>query len=222
MKKTLVILANSVKNGQHCVAGKEIISKAWYRPVSDNIGSEISHEQAKCKNSYGIFPISVLQKIEINISHAAPLLNQPENVVIFNEVWLQRYKIDRNELVDYLDQPTLLWNNESSSSSGDNDRVSFQKIQSGNIKIEQSLYLLSTDNVKVIVQENYENKKRLRVSFDYNKFSYNLATTDPVLWKHFLSKEAGVYEYESPMFLCISLAGRFDDGFCYKLVASVL
>lgn len=123
MKKTIVILADSVKHGQHCVAGKDIVTKKWIRPVSDAYGSELTHEQAKCKNPYGIFPISILQKIEMQFSQAAPLINQPENHIITNETWLQRYKIDRNELASYLDNPEILWFNESSSGNGEIESV---------------------------------------------------------------------------------------------------
>ena len=41
IKKTIVILANSVKHGNHCVAGKCITSKSWARPVFDVSGGEL-------------------------------------------------------------------------------------------------------------------------------------------------------------------------------------
>ena len=222
MKKTIVILANSVKHSQHCVAGKDIITKKWIRPVKNIEGCELSHEQAKCKNPHGIFPISVLQKIEIEFSCNAPLINQPENYVITDCVWLQRYKLERNELNAFLDNPEILWDNESSSGSGSNDRIDYNKILNENIKINQSLYLISPDSSTVLVTTNIENKKRIRVSFTYRDVFYNLATTDPVIWKEYSSRETGEYQFENPKILCISLGEKFDDGFCYKLVASAI
>lgn len=222
MKKTIVILANSVKHGQHCVAGKDIITKQWIRPVNGVKGSELTHEQAKCQNPHGVFPISVLQKIEMSFSQAAPLINQPENCIITDDVWLQKYKIERNDLIHYLDNPKSLWSNESSSGNGQYDRVAHYQILSRSVLIEQSLYLIRLDEIEVVVTTNIENKKRIRVSFFYNSIAYNLATTDPVLWKDFSNKAIGNYQFDTEKFLCISLGGRFDDGFCYKLVAAVL
>ncbi len=222
MKKTIVILANSVKHGQYCVAGKDIVTKQWVRTVKDKEDSELSHEQAKCKNPYGVFPISVLQKIEIGLSQAAPLINQPENYIITDEIWLQRYKIDLNELNSYLDNPDILWSNQSSSGNGQNDRVDYNQILNENLMIEQSLYLIKSDEIKVHVSINIKNKKRIRISFVYKDTSYNLATTNPILWKEFSNREIGEYQFNSTKTLCISLGEKFDDGFCYKLVASVL
>lgn len=222
MKKTIVILANSVKHGKHCVAGKEIISKQWIRPVNDKERSELSREQAKCKNPHGVFPINVLQKIEISFLQAAPLINQPENFIITDEIWVQRFKIDRNELNSYLDNPEILWNNESSSGNGKNDRVDYNQILTDNVVIDQSLYLIKPDEINVLVTTNIENKKRIRISFVYKDTTYNLATTDPILWREFSNRETGEYQFDNQKILCISLGEKFDDGFCYKLVAAVL
>lgn len=222
MKKTIVILANSVKHGQHCVAGKDIVTKQWIRPVKDPNGSELTHEQARCRNPYGVFPISVLQKVEMGFLRKAPLINQPENFIITNEIWSQAYKMDRNELHSYLDSPEILWSNESSSSNGENDRVNYDEITNGNIVIEQSLYLIKPKSTKILISINIENKRRVRISFLYKNIVYNLATTDPVVWKEFSNKGVGEYQFDVSKFLCISLAEKYDDGYCYKLVASVL
>lgn len=92
----------------------------------------------------------------------------------------------------------------------------------GNVVIKQSLYLINPDSVKVLVSTNNENKKRIRLCFVYKKVTYNLATTDPIVWRKFLNKDAGEYQFNEPKFLCISLGEKFSDGFCYKLVAAIL
>ena len=40
MRKVIVVFANSVKHGKHCVAGKDVQSKKWIRPVSNAEGAE--------------------------------------------------------------------------------------------------------------------------------------------------------------------------------------
>lgn len=41
--------ANFIKHGQHCVAGKCVNTGKWIRPVSNQQGAELSHEQATPK-----------------------------------------------------------------------------------------------------------------------------------------------------------------------------
>ncbi|CAM2747568.1 hypothetical protein VIOR103205_01090 [Vibrio ordalii] len=59
----VVVLANSIKHGQHCVAGKCVNTGKWIRPVSNLQGAELSHQQAKIQNPHGIFNVKPLQKI---------------------------------------------------------------------------------------------------------------------------------------------------------------
>lgn len=44
MVKTIVVLAKSIKHGKYCVAGKDINSNEWVRPVLDRSGAELSEQ----------------------------------------------------------------------------------------------------------------------------------------------------------------------------------
>jgi len=222
MKKTIVILANSIKHSQHCVAGKDIVTKDWIRLVSNANGSELTDEQTLYRNPYGKFPIKVMQKVEIEFLQAAPLINQPENYIIMDAIWLQRYNLGRYELDSYLDNPDILWSNISSSIQGENDKVSYEHIEKGHVVITQSLYLIKVNNAKVIVITNIMNNKRIRLSFAYKGINYNLAVTDPSMRENFLYRDIGEYQLNEIKYLCISLAEPFTDGFCYKLAAAIL
>lgn len=222
MKKTIVILANSVKHNQHCIAGKDIVTKDWIRPVSNANGSELTHDQIVCENPYGKFPIKVMQKVEIEFSQIAPLVNQPENYIITDTIWLQRYNLGRNELDSYLDNPEILWANINSSMQGENDKVSYEDIEKGHVIITQSLYLIKVNNPEVIVITNIMNNKRIRLRFVYKGINYNLAVTDPSIWGDFSYRDIGEYQLNETKYLCISLGEAFNDGFCYKLVAAIL
>lgn len=222
MKKTIVILANSVKHNQHCVAGKDIATKDWIRPVSNANGSELTHNQIICENPYGKYPIKVMQKVEIEFLQKAPLINQPENYIITNTIWLQRYNLGRNELDSYLDNPEILWANMNSSVQGENDKVSYEDIEKGHVIITQSLFLIKVNNPEVIVITNIMNNKRIRIRFVYKGINYNLAVTDPSVWEEFSYRDIGEYQLNETKYLCISLGEAFNDGFCYKLVAAIL
>jgi len=109
MNTTIVIFANSVKHGKHCVAGKVVGSQQWIRPVSDMNGAELSDQQCLYENPHGRFKVKPLQKIEMKLSRPAPLLSQPENHLISDEIWHQKYRIEKNEVSNYLDTPDSLW-----------------------------------------------------------------------------------------------------------------
>ncbi len=201
-KKTIVVLANSLKHNQHCVAGKCVVTKKWLRPVADATGRELNHVQVKYVNPYGKFNVKPKQKIIIGLGCHAPLPNQPENYIVDNSVWQQHYSIDDSELMYYLDTPDNLW--------GENDRVPYSMITNRTTIINQSLYLIKVYNVKLY--KNQGNKRR--ASFNYNNINYDLAVTDPNFDKVFNENHG------RDSILCVSLGENFK-GDCYKLIATI-
>ena len=203
MIKTVVILANSVKHGKHCVAGKCVNTKQWIRPVSDNEGKELTNEHVSYINKYGKYVVKPKQKIEMNLIQGVPLVNQPENYLINNNsTWQQRYKIEDFELEQYLDHPLTLW--------GTSTNVSYNEVINGNINIEQSLYLVKVDNLELHI--NNINKRRAK--FTYNNIAYNLPVTDPQFDKIKSNNQ------QLLSILCLSLGECFNNN-CYKIVATI-
>lgn len=197
----IVILANSVKHGQHCVAGKCTTTGAWIRPVSNAQGAELSHEQAKCQNPYGIYGVKPLQKIRMGFSQHVPLTHQPENYLIDGNVWQQHYSIGLPDLYNYLDQPNDIW--------GLDNRVQHSLITSGIYSVAQSLYLIQVNELRLYTEDN-----RRRASFTYNGIDYDLAVTDP-RFDDIVENNQAVNQI-----LCVSLGEEYQ-GYCYKLVAAV-
>jgi len=202
IQKTVVILANSIKHHQHCVAGKCIETKQWIRPVSTMEGAELSHNQSLYHNQYGKFIVKPMQKIEMYFHSVAPLVNQPENHLINEQQWQQKYKLKDHELPLYLDHPENIW--------GESDRVSYAEIVQNHITITQSLYLIQVENLRLYVNQ-YEKR---RANFLYNSVAYDLAVTDPNFDKQVSE------DYEGMGILCISLGEEYQ-GSCFKLVATV-
>lgn len=197
----VVVLANSVKHGQHCVAGKCISTGRWIRPVSDDNGTELSHEQAKYQNPYGTFGVKPLQKIRMGFSRHVPLQHQPENYLIDGNLWTQNYSIAAADLPRHLDEPNDLW--------GEGNRVQHSQITMGLYNVPQSLYLVKVDDLNL-----YNNGDKRRASFTYNSIDYDLAVTDPKF------DETVREQREVNDILCISLGEEYQ-GYCYKLVATI-
>lgn len=198
----MVVFANSVKHGKHCVAGKLIDSNEWIRPVANDLGAELNNQQIKYRNPYGEFLTKTLQIIKFTYLKHVPLINQPENYLIDDQVWKQNYSINESEINEYLDMPYDLW--------GSEDRVSYNEILNKEIVIKQSLYLVKVDNFKLY--KSSSNKRR--ASFYYNKVPYDLAVTDPFFEKNF----SRINELQN--ILCISLGEEYR-GSCFKLVAAI-
>jgi len=208
MRKVIVVFANSVKHGKHCVAGKDIQTKQWIRPVGDAGGAELDHNQCVCVNPYGKYAVKPLQKVEIDIAAHSPLINQPENHLIGIGEWNQRYRIKAPEVAHYLDAPDTLW--------GTENRVAFSQIESGAVNIEQSLYLVKVSDLTIY--KTIDNRRR--ASFSYNGNSYDLPVTDPNFENHLQNPQ-------HQNVLCVSLGEKYDpDGgenySCYKIVATII
>lgn len=201
--KKIVILANSIKHGEHCVAGKCTTTGQWIRPVSTAGGEALTHTQVMCRNPHGLFIAKPLQKVIIQLDSAAPLKHQPENyLVAANSEWQQDYKVDEHALPGLLDDPISLW--------GQDNRVSYAAISQSNHKTEASLFLVQTEKLHLYV--NSENKRR--VQFYYKGIAYDLPATDPQF-------DSIVNEGRKNLgVICISLGEEFN-GYCYKIAAAI-
>lgn len=112
MKKKIVILAKSIKNGHFCIAGKDLTTGEWIRPVSDKDGSAITREQSKLTfqgASAEPLDCTVFHNVEIDFLQHSPLDFQPENYVISERPWIQHYKFNPNNIFELLDNPETLW-----------------------------------------------------------------------------------------------------------------
>ncbi|RJL48825.1 hypothetical protein D5078_01385 [Pectobacterium carotovorum] len=202
MKKTIVVLASSVKHQGRCIAGKDITTGMWIRPVGDTGGKELTLDQAKYTNPYGQYEIKNLIKIEIDFTESAPLNYQPENFLFSQEPFQQRYSITKSDLVNMLDSPNDLW--------GITDNVDPLLIAMNSIVISQSLYLVRVNDLNLYLDDN----GKRRASFTYNHINYNLSVTCRKFDAYVNGDEA------SEGIICVSLGELFRDKH-WKIVAAI-
>lgn len=212
MKQEIVVLANSLKHANRCVAGKTIYTKEWIRPVSNANGDAISVANTAVLNNRTNkkWPLKLLQKTEITFSCHAPRINhQPENFVISNDPWIDKYKIAHNELKYYLDYPENLW--------GLGNSIPYLNAEQGCLQqINASLYLIEVQNLRLYTNQ-FNGAIRRRAAFTYNSNLYDLAVTCLTFDNHIQT-----YNYYESAILCISLGESSPhDNRCYKLIASI-
>ena len=118
-------------------------------------------------------------------------------------------KIEKNEIIEYLDFPDDLW--------GIGNSVGYQDESKGCVQqILSSLYLIQVSNLKLYTN-NFNEKIRPRASFSYNSINYDLAVTC-LAFNDYMRTSSN---YDSAI-LCISLGEPYSvDNRCYKLVASI-
>ncbi|HHE9442967.1 TPA: hypothetical protein ACPG1Q_000752 [Haemophilus influenzae 10810] len=209
MKKTIVILAKSIKNGHFCIAGKDLSNFEWIRPVSTEEGGEITKQQSKLTYQgaeASPWDCCIFHNVEIDFQRRVPLYFQPENYLISTEhQWIQKYRSLPNILESLLDSPVSLWGSVS-------PRINKETIIQDD-KFSNSLYLIKVQNLKLYINEY----KKRKVSFEYKNVLYSdFSCTDP----SFDSLMSQKKEYCSAI-LCISLGELFKDNFHYKIVASI-
>lgn len=215
--REIIILANSAKKGGHCVAGKDIKTGEWIRPVSTIYGGELSREQVTLRSHNYEWVAKTLNKVIINFHYHTPLSNQPENHLINLSPWKPNFKFNRKNLDKYLDTPEHIW-----MYSSKQDRVDYRLFEHGLIQNHQSLYLIKVELITYSVVLNTQGKQRLKGKFIYNDFEYTFPVTDPVYWKY-KNAPLGHTFIETDKYLCLSLGEKFEaTGECFKLIAAVI
>ncbi|MGD0578940.1 MAG: hypothetical protein ABSC08_08430 [Bryobacteraceae bacterium] len=221
--KRIVCLANSIKTGGSCIAGKEVLPNGdyggWIRPVSERKTAEVWPKE--CKYRDGVLP-KLLDIIDVPLRDAAPHNHQSENHIIdTTRRWMKVGELPWNVLPQLLDRPTTLWINRDRTSAGAFNCMSQEEAATQNY----SLALIRPENFVVKVGSKAwdgEKTRTYRGSFRYNGVAYALQLTDRVVTNAYQSKEEGDYPLEG-VDICVSLTEpwRRDNNRCHKLVAAV-
>lgn len=226
MFKHVLILANSVKRGDHCVAGREIKSDGkqysfgkWIRPMG------AMHEGALSTADVSYLSgkqASVLEFVEMHLDGKVATSAQPENWRNQDgQKWktTKEYALPTKKQFDDLlaETPTDLWLEPSRNT----DRASEAFIQQDPPK--QSLYLIRPHDFYIIRETRYAGKLQWRGTFNFKKKQYNLALTDPVITSKYRAKPDVYVKLTDgdDVFLCISLTAPFR-GDHYKVIATVI
>lgn len=118
IRKTIVVLANSVKKSGRCLAGKELVrlgdrwqAGKWIRPVGTTDGGEVP--LYSMTRALGHDP-KLLEIVEISLDRAVPLPDQPENWLLEKSFeagsWKSVGHFEWEQTSVLLDTPPELWN----------------------------------------------------------------------------------------------------------------
>ncbi|KAE9540626.1 hypothetical protein HT665_08465 [Ursidibacter maritimus] len=205
MNKTIVILAKSIKNGHFCIAGKDILTNDWIRPVSTRDGGAITDIQSRITFEGGPkpYPCKLLNQVSINFSEHVPRNHHPEDYLISDSQWIHRYNYN-DELANLLDHPNDLW--------GRGARIPQDTM------IGASLYIVRVSNVTLRVSLDQNGNRKRRMDFIYNDIPYNdIPCTDPSFDTRIGDSEYLPYDNA----IIVLSIGELFNGYHYKLVATI-
>ena len=212
----IICLANSWKHGERCIAGIDIHSKKWVRPIytdsSDTLNGSIP---SNIRLVDGIEP-RLLDIISIPLAKKGDDFGfQSENRNILPGTWIKMGEVAPNQLIGLCDQnPCILHNF---------DRyVTLPFLQSLPVQERKTLQLVYTEKLSI----STTNKKwKASLKTNYNAILTDATITDP----EFVSKLEWGYIPQNPCLVTVSLSMPFvpsenwkKDPPYWKLIAGIM
>ena len=221
--KRFICLANSVKYGGFCIAGREILPDGsyggWLRPVSTRPTAELSFMEPLYADNESP---RLLDVIDVPLARPHALHHQTENHQIDPSLqWRRLGRLPKRSVAELCDLPSSLWINGEQTSGGCNNCVTADKAA----KLKSSLYLISVSEITMQVRTASRTEHArftYKGNFTYNSAEYFLNLTDPIVIDYLCRKGLGKYRFDN-VYLTVSLTEPFAfDNRCHKLIAAVM
>jgi hypothetical protein len=211
MEKEIIVLAMSEKYGNYCIAGIDISTGKWIRPMSER------------KDLFGAVPLDIkynngkkpkiLDIAKINFIRYEPNRTQTENYVYdSSQRWIKKGTFSKNDLPKYINRNKYIFFNDDKKLEP-KDILNIPKIKRYSLTLVKPLTI--DINIKTFEQKN------ITISFNYNNINYEyIKVTDPIFKNEYLSHDDG-WETLSNCFLVLSL-GEEWKGYLWKMVATII
>ena len=225
--KRIVVLANSRKHSERCVAGKEILPNGyggWIRPVSARHGHGIDDRDSTYADGNAL---QVLDVVDVPLVGPRPYACHTENCLISDpDYWVKVGAFDWGQARALAENPPTLWTNGDSTRAGMNDQIEISKAKA----FESSICLVHVSAVELHVldpgAEYGKPKRRVQARFTFNGIVYWLWTQDLVIEKQHLTYAVGTVTRLGESLIAVSLAEatekRPGEYYHYKLAAAIL
>ena len=212
----IVILANSKRPGGRCIAGIDIKTEEWIRPVEIHTQTIFKRRDERSIPEYVATKYNLLDIVKIPLSSDKPQdCYQRENCFVASWDWEIIGKMPPQKILKYCEDATVILHS-------DNDRVDPRVLEELPFEQWKSLQLVRRE-----VQFSRDNYKHYdwRASFyDGSGHLLSLKVTDPKIEERL----NGCVEIGNDCILTISLAAPWappnssQPERCYKLIAGVI
>ncbi len=210
----IICLANSKKEGERCIAGIDVQTGEWIRPVSSRKDGAITPEMRLIDSKEP----QLLDILEIPLELNGPDEGfQPENRLLNNGCWKRIGCVTPQNILKYCEKDSVILHNRL-------DHVLFSYFRMIPEAKWKSLQLIRNKHV-VFKSEGWKSKIKWRARFRYGNLfrRMDLTITDPVILQRLNDGEL----INSDCILTISLAMPWSPDNatakrCYKLIAGVV
>jgi len=213
----IVVLANSWKHQDWCLAGIDLNTGKWVRPVTNLDDGRVPQETMKLG---GYFP-KLLDVLEIPLDSTGPDFGfESENKTILPGRWHLKGKLAPNDIDKYAKQPYYVLHNK-------NKYVTLKELQQKPFEKRVTLQLLRVDNFKVRdVRRKTTDKYNWYGAILSGRRELEVKITDPVFFE-MLNRG---HKPSSSCFLIMSLGMPYkppdwvedDEPACWKLISGVI
>lgn len=221
----LLCLANSHKEKNRCVAGLDLESGDWIRPVSNFGDGSLHPRHYLTKDGHDPDPLDI---IRLSLDEPQPEPYQPENWIITDEDWVRC----GSEIGDQ-EARVLFEAIHAGSNLLRNDRTKINYSEIEQSPIDQSLALVRPEMPHFKIRERDGRGDQPRANFELQGTEYDLPITDPDWKKRIKSTEilpdmnlkcepASAYADDDKRLLFTISISTPHNGACYKLVAGIV
>ena len=214
--RNLIILAESAKYNNYCVAGVDADSGKWIRPISEKPELEEAVPIDDLKYPDGS-RVELLDVVEIKFSdRAADNPIQPENFFYNAKYYWQKVgSVTLQEVIDLRG-----FDNRDKIFYTDNRSILGADVE--NFPARESLLLLPVANLFIAVEEAEDHKKFFG-DFEYRgKKFHRFSVGDIAVRKKFADNGVGKYFFKENAAVVFSLTNPFHyNAECYKMLAQI-
>jgi hypothetical protein len=225
--RDIVILANSRRMGGHCIAGKDLDTGEWVRPINHG---NFERRDMSAFNDHDLLKMygrsdgpQLLECVRIGFFKACPSPCQPENEYIDKKPWKSIGMFETDDFAKILDDGSPQWLGRKDILADGLDRISGDFIEKH--PLSSSLVFLklrhSKNEMKFIPDTDYHNRARRRMKFLYEGRRYSLVVKDI---RHLHPLVDGVQEEIIPdTYATLGLTEKHPEtGAHYKLVVGLI
>ena len=210
----LIVLANSYKQGGRCLAGLDVATATWVRPISTQTHGELHAKQCSIIDDGRVRAVQCLDVIEIPVGEPVSTPGQPENRALLAGDLSLIASLDRKGAVDVLDSLAL---NDNSTDLLFNRVGEVNYSEALNGQVLKSLTLVKVSDPTFFLRLRHEKAPQLRARFLFADIQYDLPVTDDRNWTKFAREDTNRFS-TGIWYFTISLGEPYKDKM-WKLIA---
>jgi len=210
----LIVLANSYKLGGRCLAGIDVATGTWVRPISFETHGELDANRCLINDNGRLRAVRCLDVIEIPIGEPVSTPGQPENRRLLAGDWSFIVSLDRQYAVDALDSLAL---EDDSTDLLFNREGEVDCLEAANGLVLKSLTLVKVSSPTFYLRLRHGKSPKLRAKFLFANIEYDLPVTDDREWTNYAREEPDRFS-SGIWYFTVSLGEPYKEKM-WKLIA---